>query len=38
MLRLYVSLTFDWEKNHEPLEKEKIAELFELYLLKGLSN
>ena len=29
---------FDWEKNHEPLEKEKIAELFELYLLKGLSN
>ncbi|MZF41009.1 TetR family transcriptional regulator, partial [Bacillus anthracis] len=25
-------------KNHEPLEKEKIAELFELYLLKGLSN
>src|SRR6476620_3542513 len=38
MLRLYVSLIFDWEKNHEPLEKEKIAELFELYLLKGLSN
>ncbi len=23
MLRLYVSLIFDWEKNHEPLEKEK---------------
>lgn len=38
MLRLYVSLIFDWEKNHKPLEKEKIAELFELYLLKGLSN
>ncbi len=38
MLRLYIALIFDWEKNHEPLEKEKIAELFELYLLKGLSE
>ncbi|MEH7457740.1 TetR/AcrR family transcriptional regulator [Bacillus sp. JJ1127] len=38
MLRLYVSLIFDWEKHHEPLEKEHIAELFELYLLKGLSK
>ena len=37
MLRLYVSLILIG-KNHEPLEKEKIAELFELYLLKGLSN
>ncbi|MGG2093298.1 TetR/AcrR family transcriptional regulator [Bacillus sp. S13(2024)] len=38
MLRLYVSLISDWEKYHEPLEKEHIAELFELYLLKGLSK
>jgi len=38
MVRLYISLIFDWEKNHEPLEKEHIAELFELYLLKGLSK
>ncbi|MBA2872020.1 AcrR family transcriptional regulator [Anoxybacillus calidus] len=38
MLKLYVALIFDWEKNHEPLEKEKIAELFELYFLKGLSK
>ncbi|MTH53355.1 TetR family transcriptional regulator [Bacillus mangrovi] len=37
MLKLYVSLIFDWEKNHEPLSKDKIAELFELYFLKGLS-
>ncbi|MGD6817749.1 TetR/AcrR family transcriptional regulator [Metabacillus sp. 84] len=37
MLKLYISLIFDWEKNHEPLTKEKIAELFELYFLKGLS-
>jgi TetR/AcrR family transcriptional regulator len=38
MLKLYVALIFDWEKNHEPLDKEKIAELFELYFLKGLSK
>ncbi|AZB42253.1 TetR/AcrR family transcriptional regulator [Bacillus sp. FJAT-42376] len=37
MLKLYVSLIFDWEKQHAPLPKEKIAELFELYFLKGLS-
>ncbi|MBO9128718.1 TetR/AcrR family transcriptional regulator [Bacillus sp. 165] len=38
MLRLYIALIFDWEKNRKPLEKEKIAELFQLYLLKGLSK
>ncbi|MFX3625196.1 MAG: TetR/AcrR family transcriptional regulator [Ectobacillus sp.] len=38
MLRLYISLIVDWEKNHKPLEKEHIAELFQLYLLKGLSK
>lgn len=38
MLKLYIALIFDWEKNHEPLPKEKIATLFELYLLKGLFN
>jgi len=37
LLKLYVSLIFDWEKQHEPLEKEKIALVFEQYLLKGLS-
>ena len=37
ILKLYVSLIFDWEKDHEPLEKEEIAQLFEQYLLKGLS-
>jgi AcrR family transcriptional regulator len=36
-LKLYVSLIFDWEKHHEPLEKEQIAHIFERYLLKGLS-
>lgn len=38
MVRLYISLIFDWEKTHEPLEKEHIAQLFEQYLLKGLSK
>ncbi|PMC40324.1 TetR family transcriptional regulator [Bacillus sp. UMB0899] len=38
ILKLYVSLIFDWEKHHEPLEREKIAEIFEGYLLKGLST
>lgn len=38
MLRIYISLIFDWEKYHKPLEKKQIAELFELYLIKGLSN
>ncbi|HZH62691.1 MAG TPA: TetR/AcrR family transcriptional regulator [Metabacillus sp.] len=37
ILKLYVSLIFDWEKHHQPLGKEKIAEIFEEYLLKGLS-
>jgi AcrR family transcriptional regulator len=38
MVKLYISLIFDWEKNHEPLEKAEIADLFQLYLLKGLSK
>lgn len=38
MLKLYFSLIVDWQKNHPPLEKEKISQLFELYLLNGLSK
>lgn len=37
LLKLYVSLIFDWEKSHEPLDKEKIAKVLEQYILKGLS-
>ncbi len=37
MLKLYISLIFDWEKKHEPLSKEEIARLFEFYLFTGLS-
>ncbi|BDG48513.1 MULTISPECIES: TetR/AcrR family transcriptional regulator [Parageobacillus] len=38
MLKTYIALIVDWEKDHEPLPKEKIAQLFELYFLKGLSK
>ncbi|TXL67517.1 TetR/AcrR family transcriptional regulator [Cerasibacillus terrae] len=38
ILKLYVSLIFDWEKTREPLEKEQISEFFHLYLMNGLSN
>ncbi|ANB56948.1 bacterial regulatory s, tetR family protein [Anoxybacillus sp. B7M1] len=38
MLKMYLALVFEWEKKHEPLSKEKIAELFELYFFKGLSK
>ncbi|MBR2681435.1 MAG: TetR/AcrR family transcriptional regulator, partial [Exiguobacterium sp.] len=30
-------LSIEWEKEHEPLSQQTIAELFDLYLLKGLS-
>ncbi|WLR42662.1 TetR/AcrR family transcriptional regulator [Bacillus carboniphilus] len=38
ILHFYVSLIIDWEKKHQPLKKEEIAELFKLYFLKGLST
>lgn len=38
MLKMYVSLIFDWEKCHQPLDKDNIASLFEFYLFKGLSK
>jgi len=37
MFKLYVAFVFDWERSHEPLEKEQIAELFGLYLVQGLA-
>lgn len=38
MLKLYIALIFDWEKNHPPLEKNEIAKLFEQYIFKGLAK
>lgn len=37
MLKLYISLIFDWEQRKEPLSEEEISRLFELYLFEGLS-
>ncbi|HEY9576117.1 MAG TPA: TetR/AcrR family transcriptional regulator [Pseudobacillus sp.] len=37
MLKLYISLIFDWEQRKEPLSEEDISRLFELYLFEGLS-
>lgn len=38
MLKMYVSLIFDWEQQHMPLDKEEISKLFRLYFFDGLSN
>ncbi|MEI5908962.1 helix-turn-helix domain-containing protein [Bacillus spongiae] len=37
LLKLYKALIFDWEKRNESLNKEEIAQLFELYFFQGLS-
>ncbi|MFD0826806.1 TetR/AcrR family transcriptional regulator [Neobacillus sp. M.A.Huq-85] len=37
LLKMYIALVSDWEKNHEPLSSERIAELMKVFLLKGLS-
>jgi TetR/AcrR family transcriptional regulator len=38
MLKMYFSLIVDWQRNHPLLGKGEISKLFELYLLKGLSQ
>lgn len=38
MLKLYIAFVFDWERHHNPLEKEEIAELFDVYFVKGLEK
>src|SRR5690625_5088559 len=38
LLKLYIALIFDWEKDREPLQKQEIANLFDLYIFKGLSQ
>jgi AcrR family transcriptional regulator len=37
IFKLYIALIFDWQTTHPPLEKEEIAEMFDLYIIKGLS-
>lgn len=38
LLKVYIALIFDWEKSREPLSKEEIAEIFQLYIFNGLST
>jgi AcrR family transcriptional regulator len=38
LLKMYIALVSDWEKNHEPLSSKEIAEIMKIFLLKGLSN
>ena len=38
LFKMYIALVYDWEKRHQPLSEEKIAELIELYFLRGLSQ
>ncbi len=37
LVKLYIALIFDWEKRREPLTKETIANLFDLYMIKGIA-
>ncbi len=37
MLKLYMALTVEWKKTHEPLGKEKVAERLRFYLEQGLA-
>lgn len=37
LLKLYVALATEWQKTHEPLSKERIAEAFRLYLMDGIA-
>lgn len=38
ILKTYISLIFYWERDHDPLEKDEIARLFDLYFFQGLSK
>ncbi|QJD85329.1 TetR/AcrR family transcriptional regulator [Cohnella herbarum] len=37
MLKLYLALASEWQHSHAPLEKDKITEFFQLYLMRGLA-
>ncbi|WP_160725715.1 TetR/AcrR family transcriptional regulator [Bacillus sp. USDA818B3_A] len=36
LLKMYIALVSDWERNHEPLSSEQIADVMKVFLLKGL--
>lgn len=37
MLELYIALTSEWNKNHDPLDKEQIKQVSRILLAEGLS-
>ncbi|RED57984.1 TetR/AcrR family transcriptional regulator [Cohnella lupini] len=37
MLKLYLALASQWQLSHPPLDKDKITELFQLYLMNGIA-
>ncbi|PEQ90300.1 TetR family transcriptional regulator [Bacillus sp. AFS006103] len=36
LLKMYIALVSDWERNHQPLSSEQIAEIMKVFLVKGL--
>ncbi|MEH7073418.1 TetR/AcrR family transcriptional regulator [Neobacillus drentensis] len=38
LFKMYIALVSDWEKSHEPLSSEQIAEIIKVFLLKGIKN
>ncbi len=36
LVKMYIALVYDWEKQHKPLSEQQIGELIELYFLRGL--
>ncbi|WML58081.1 TetR/AcrR family transcriptional regulator [Neobacillus sp. PS2-9] len=37
LLKMYIALVSDWERHHEPLSSEQIAEVIKVFFLKGLT-
>ncbi len=37
LLKMYIALVSDWERHHQPLSSEQIAEIMKVFLVKGLS-
>ncbi|WP_442600848.1 TetR/AcrR family transcriptional regulator [Paenibacillus sp. KN14-4R] len=37
MFKMYIAFVIEWELTHPPLEKEEIANLFDLYFVEGLA-
>ncbi|MDR4944982.1 TetR/AcrR family transcriptional regulator [Neobacillus cucumis] len=35
LLKMYIALVSDWERNHEPLSSEQIAEVMKVFLISG---